>query len=54
MVMVMTAIRTILRIHNRKGFEVWYAAIVKWLLIWKMAAENEILYIELLELGGMS
>lgn len=52
--MVMTVTDTILRIYNRKGFEVWYAAIVEWLIIWKMAAENEILYIELLELGGMS
>jgi hypothetical protein len=52
--MVMTVIHTILRIYNRKRFEVWYAAIVKWLPVWKMAAENEILYVELLELGGMS
>lgn len=54
MVMVMTVNHTVLRIYNRKGFEVWHATIVEWLVVRKMAAENEILYIELLELRGMS
>lgn len=50
----MAVMHTILRIYNRQRFEIWHAATIEWFVVQKMAVEIEILYIELLELGGMS